>query len=262
MHQRLLWVALVAGCGSVQSTPPPDGMPDGSPPGVDLTKGCIYKAAMDEAAWPATGKPVLDACGDDLGMLTGSGAAPAMDSTRGRVGSFSNNACIEVASSPALHATTTLTMAAWIHPIALDNVTSNGIIDKRIDKNDESEYGMFVWTGNRVWIDLGDSDRYEGTTVIQDNVWTQVTAVFDGAQPAASRVQLYINGASDLVSHPMIGTLGATLPSYDSPLHIGCTPAPSAAPPTQQTFQGQLDDVTIWNRVLGAAEIAALSAPR
>jgi hypothetical protein len=49
-----------------------------------------------------------------------------------------------------------------------------------------------------------------------------------------------------------------TLPSYASPLHLGCTPAPSAM--TQQTFQGQLDNVTIWSRALGDDELAQLHA--
>ena len=113
-----------------------------------------------------------------------------------------------------------------------------------------------MWTGNHVWVDLGDTDRYSGTATLSNGVWTQLTAVFDSSRQGADRVRLFINNVPDPLQHATIGTLGATLPSYDSPLHLGCTPSPSAM--TQQTFIGQLDNVTIWNRALTDDEIAQL----
>ena len=181
-----------------------------------------------------------------------------MDSTRGHVGSFSNDACVEFASNATLHGGTGLTMSAWVRPVALDGETSNGVITKRIDKAVQSEYGLFVWTGNRVWVDLGDTDRYAGTATLPNDVWSQLTAVFGSSRQGNDRVRLFINGVSDPLQHTTIGNLGATLPAYDSPLHLGCTPSPSAM--TQQTFKGQLDDVTIWNRALTDDEIAQVYA--
>jgi len=254
MQRQLLLLASVtvcAGCGNVQSQPD-------APPAIDLARGCVFKATMDEASWPTTGRPVLDACGNAPGGLTGTGASTIVDPMRGRVGNFSNNVCIEIPSSDALYGTTGLTMSAWVRPTALDGVTSNGVISKRIDKNTQSEYGLFVWTGNHVWVDLGDTDRYSGTATLSNNVWSQLTAVFDSSRQGTDRVRLFINGVLDPLQHTTIGNLGATLPTYNSPLHLGCTPAPSAVPPTQQTFQGQLDNVTIWNRALSDDEIAQL----
>jgi hypothetical protein len=149
-------------------------------------------------------------------------------------------------------------MSAWVRPTALNGQTSNGVITKRVDKNMQSEYGLFVWTGDHVWIDLGDTDRYAGTASLSNNVWSQLTAVFDSTRQGADRVRLFINGVSDPLQHTTIGNLGATLPAYDSPLYLGCTPSPSAM--TQQTFMGQLDNVTIWNRALSDDEIAQLYA--
>lgn len=258
MHRRLVVLALTAGCGSVQNATP-DGMPpDGS---IDLTRGCALKAQMDEASWPTTGNPVVNSCGGAGGKLTGSGAAPATDAVRNRVGSFSGDACVDFASTAALHGTTGLTMSAWIKPTALDNQTSFGIITKRLDRSVQSEYALFVWTGNHAWVDFGDSDRYSGTATLSNNVWVQLTAVFDGTRAPTDRVRLFINGVEDPLQHAVIGNLGTTLPSYDSPVHVGCTPAPmTAMPPTQQTFVGDLDNVTVWNRALGDAEIAQLYA--
>ena len=252
MYRWLAILAITASCGSVQATP------DG-PPAVDLARGCVLKAQMDETSWPATGNPVLNSCsGAGAGHLTGSGAMPVVDGTRNHVGSFSNNACIDFASTPALHGTTGLTMSAWVRPTALDGQTSNGVITKRMDRSVQSEYALFAWTGNHVWVDFGDSDRFSGTATLTSNVWVQLTAQFDGTRPMNDRVRLFINGVLDPLQHAQIGNLDTTLPSYDAPVHVGCTPAPSAMPATQQTFMGDLDNVTIWNRALTDDEIAAL----
>ena len=255
MHRWLVVLAITASCGSVPAT-----LDDASPidglPGVDLMRGCALKVQMDETSWPSTGSPVLNSCGGSGGRLTGTGAMPAVDSVRGQVGSFSGDACVDFTSSAALHGTTGLTMSAWVRPIALDNATSNGIITKRNDRSVQSEYSLFVWTGNHVWVDFGDSDRYSGTATLSNGVWVQLTAVFDGTRPVNDRVRLFINGVPDSLQHATIGNLGTTLPNYDSPVHVGCTPAPSV--PTQQTFVGQLDNVTIWNRALSNDEITKL----
>jgi hypothetical protein len=261
MHRRLWVLALTAGCGSVQNPNPDGSPPSDGPTGVDLARGCALKAQMDEASWPTTGSPVVNSCGGSGGRLTGTGAMPVSDPMRGRVGHFSGDACVDFTSTPALHGTTGLTMSAWVRPTALNGVDSNGIITKRIDRGVQSEYALFVWTGYHVWVDLGNMDRYSGTATLSNNVWIQLTAVFDSTRPAADRVRLFINGAADPLQHATIGNLGTTLPSYDSPVHVGCTPAPSAMPPTQQTFMGELDNVTVWNRALSDdEEIAQLHA--
>lgn len=214
MQRQLLGLAFVAACGNVQ--PLPD-----APPTVDLARGCVMRALMNEASWPSTGRVVLDACGDHAGAITGSGATTIVDATRGRVGSFSMDACVEVPSDAALHGTTGLTMSAWVRPTGLDGDTSNGVISKRVDKSVQSEYGLFVWTGNRVWIDLGDTDRYAGTATLSNDVWSQLTAVFDSTRTGDDRVRLFINGVRDPLTHATIGNLGTTLPAHDSPLHLG-----------------------------------------
>src|SRR5262249_53041334 len=146
MQRPLLLVVFVAGCGNVQVTPD-------APPANDLMRGCVMKALMDETSWAGSGRPVMNACGMSAGSITGTGATTIVDTTRGRVGSFSNNACVEFASDATLHGGTGLTMSAWVRPTALDGQTSNGVITKRVDKAVQSEYGLFVWTGNHVWID-------------------------------------------------------------------------------------------------------------
>jgi len=270
MRRALLFLTVAAGCGSVAAitdAPPiavdaavsDTGLLDGRP-SVDLMKGCVMKALMDEASWTGTTPPVMNACGGTTGSVIGLGADTTTDSERGRVGSFSMSACVDFASAPALHGTTGLTMSAWVHPTGLNGEDSNGVISKRNDRGVQSEYGLFVWTGSKVYVDLGESDRYQGRAQLNNGMWSHLTAVFDSTRPTADRVRLFINGVADPLDHVTIGTLGDTLPTGDAPLHIGCTPAPASM--TQQTFQGQLDKVSIWNRALSDAEIAALYAER
>jgi hypothetical protein len=155
-------------------------------------------------------------------------------------------------------------MSAWIKPTILPGGAgaSEGILSKRVDRGDGSEaYGMFVWTGNHVWLDLGTTARFEGTAVITAATWTHVAAVFDASQPVAARVKLYINGVADPLTAAGADTLTA-LPATTAPLHLGCTPAPkSTTPATMQTFQGELDNLRMWNRALAPAEITALAKP-
>lgn len=255
-------LASAAACGNAKSEPPP--APDAPP--LTLDDGCIFRAKFDEAAWPATGTPVLDGCGSNNGALSGSGAKPVADGARGQVGSFSGSACINVANATALSPTAALTMSAWIKPTTLPGASgeSEGILSKRVDRGDGSEaYGMFVWTGNHVWLDLGPLARFEGSAVIAATTWTHVAAVFDAAQPAADRVKLFVNGVRDPLSANAGGAADVTaLPVTTAPLHLGCTPAPvSSKPATMQTFQGELDDLRMWNRALTTAEITELAKP-
>lgn len=258
MPRRLLALALLVGCAPVEAVSL-DAAPDGTPPGptIDLARGCVMRAKMDEPSWATGARPVLNMCGSDAGAITGSTATTVADATRGsRVGSFTGTACVEFVNNATLHGTTGLTMSAWIRPTGLNMSASHGIISKRNDRSVMSEYGLFVWTGDHVWIDLADTDRFVGTATLSNNTWYHLAAVFDSSRIPAERVRLFINGAPDALTRDVIGNLGTTLPSYTSPLRLGCVPSPSAM--TQQTFQGQLDDVTIWSRALSDEELAAL----
>lgn len=258
MHRWPVTVALAitAGCGSVQGMPgdgPPSEILDGT-----LRQGCVMALHMDEAAWTGAAGEVHDACGNNAGTIRGS-ANTVAGGAHGRAGSFSGNACIDIVNAPSLHGSTGLTLSAWILPTALNGVDSNGVISKRNDVANQAEYSLYVWTGNRVWVDLdGENDRRDGAAVVSNNAWTQLTVIYDGARPQAQRVRLFVNGSLDAT----MPETSATLTAYTSPLHVGCMPAPGAG--LQQNFLGELDEVVIWNRALTDAEIArwyAVSKP-
>ncbi len=255
MQRQLLALAIASGCGNIQGPPPPDSPP---PPELltgTLRNGCVLALHMDEAAWSGATGEIKDDCGNDNpGTIIGQGTTTVADGVRGRAGSFTGGACIDIADADTLHGTAGLTLSAWILPTKLNNGDgANGVISKRRGGNDQAEYSVSVWIDNRVWVDLdGETDRFEGTTTIMERAWAQLTVVYDGTRPLAERVRTYVNGVLDTTKPETSALLARTT----STLHVGCMPAPTAAPPTDQNFIGTIDEVAIWNRALSEAEIA------
>lgn len=253
MRRRLVLVALWAGCGNVNDPGPPDGQPLPEALTGSLLTGCVLALHMDEAAWTGASAEVKDACGNDNpGTLVGQGNT-VPNGVHGRAGSFSGNACIDIANAETLHGATGLTLSAWILPTKLNHGSdANGIISKRTSGNNQNEYSVAVWLGDHLYVDLdGETDRFPGAAVILENMWTQVTVVYDGTLAAGQRARVYLNGTVDVT----MPETSAVLTRYPSTLHVGCMPAPTAPEPTQQNFIGELDEVAIWNRALTDAEI-------
>jgi hypothetical protein len=248
MHRQLLLLAAVAGCGNV--APPTADAPVGSTDLLSgtLRQGCVVALHMDEASWSGATGEVRDDCGNDNpGTVKGS-ANTVANGAKGRAGSFSGNACIDIPDAPALHGAAGLTLSAWILPTALNSVDSNGVISKRVAMGNESEYNLYVWTGNKVYVDLdGEADRFSGAAIISNNAWQQLTMVYDGTRAQAQRARVYVNGSLDVT----MPEADASLTAFPSTLHVGCMPAATS----QQNFIGQLDEVVIWNRALSDAEI-------
>jgi hypothetical protein len=254
MQRALLGLAICAGCGNVQDPGPSDGPPPTELLSGTLRDGCALALHMEEASWSGVTGEVQDGCGNDNpGTVVGQGTTTVANGVRGRAGSFSGSGCVDIPDSDALHGTTGLTLSAWILPTRLNHGDgANGVISKRTGGNDQNEYSVSVWIEDHVWVDLdGEVDRFDGMATITERSWAQLTVVYDGTRATAQRARVYVNGSLDVTAAETSGTLTR----YPSVLHIGCMPAPTASPPTQQNFIGQIDEVVIWNRALTDAEI-------
>jgi hypothetical protein len=97
----------------------------------------------------------------------------------------------------------------------------------------------------------GSGDRFASAAVISTGVWYHVALVFDGTQPQAQRVKLWINGSLDVTA----GETSATIPNYGSTLRVGNTATGAA-----NWFSGLMDDVRFFRRALTAAEVGVLAA--
>jgi hypothetical protein len=218
---------------------------------------------MDEASWSGLPGEVIDSCGHNNGTAVKIlGATDLLPGTTGaghygRAGVFEHsNGCVEAADDPSLRATSQLTVAAWIYPTALDPA-SNGILGKRSDYLVSSSYTMFLWNDGgavyHLYADLGN-DRFIGSQSFSLDLWYHVALVFDGSLPAGQRVRLYVNGTPD----GEFPEAAATVPVFQTPLHVGCMPT-MMGNPTAQEFIGKIDEVAIWTRALGAAELLRLA---
>jgi MSHA biogenesis protein MshQ len=235
------------------------GSTTGDAGGVDFSEGCAVIMHMDETSWCGATGEVIDSCGNNNGTAVKGSAAndqppnTSADGYFGRAGAFDNtNDCVQIPDDPSLSPTTQLTMAAWIFPTAL-NPASNGIIAKRTDFQTASTYTMFLWNNGgadyKLWTDIGQ-DRYGGNIAISTNLWYHVAVVFDGSLPVNQRVRLYVNGTPA----GQFAQAADTLPKEQSTLHVGCLPISGPA----QEFSGKIDEVAIWTRALGSAEILQL----
>ncbi len=261
MKAALLFAPLLIGCGRFSfdrdADPPSDARADAVTDGAPSRFGadCIVGLEMDEPTWTGAAGEVLDSCGGDNNGTAVQGATPTDDAMRGRAGLFPPpSGCIRIADAPALHATTALTLSAWVYPLSLDDTNPYGVIAKRTDfENDDAEYTMFVWTGNTVWVDLDSrNDRNHGNKPLINGQWQQITVVYDGTQAAAERVKIYIDAVLDAV---LLETSPLLAPRANR-LSIGCLPELPLTDP-QIAFGGRIDDVGIWSRAFSPAEVTA-----
>jgi hypothetical protein len=234
--------------------------------GGSSSAGCALIMHMDEASWNGSSGEVIDSCRHNNGtaVRTVSAADTLPNTTGGAAGGrykgagifVDSGGCVEVADDSSLQATTQLTVAAWIFPTGF-NPASNGIVGKRADFVSDSSYTLFVWNNLDVnyhlYADIGN-DRFNGSQTFNANFWYHVALVFDGTLPAAQRVRLYVNGSLD----GEFNETATSVPVFQTPVHVGCMPA-GTPPSAGQEFIGKVDEVAIWTRALGAAELMRLA---
>jgi len=235
---------VLAACGRLGF----DGASDG---GVDpLLAGCVLELAVDEAAWTTAPGQVTTRCGANVGTVRAE-AQVVVDATRGRVVELGGgDDCLLFRTAPVLEPTDQLTLSAWVFAIDTDD-EPHGIIAKRVAFQNDSQFTLYLHTADHAFVDINDNaERAESAAVVPRATWQQLTMVFDGRLPVASRIAFYVDGALDGTApdaDPTIAMLGA-------PLAIGCLPNGLTTP---QAFIGRLDEVVMWTRALDATEVDA-----
>ncbi len=194
--------------------------------------------------WQAEGN-ATDSIGTNNGTLNGTasfvagevGQAFSFDGTTGYV---------SIPDSPSLDSfTNAMTIELW-----MKSSTSGNNADWKglVTKGNESWKILATTFANTVYADffgVNPPDIF-GTRNVNDGQWHHVAATYDG-----TTMSLYVDGVLD-GSHPASGPI-----AQDSlPLYLGG----DADPPLGRTylFGGQIDEVSLFNRALSAAEIAAI----
>ena len=139
-----------------------------------------------------------------------------------------------------------ITLAAWIMPRDLGDVSGSRIISKRTDGGGRDVWALMTRSGNvQFRLDDGTDNNKDLTSsnIFQVNEWLHVTAVYDGTNKL-----LYINGLLD-VSDSKSDTIDAS----SRAVHLGMRES------DDRWFNGVMDEVRIYSRALNGTEIANLA---
>jgi mono/diheme cytochrome c family protein len=174
-----------------------------------------------------------------------------VDGRIGAAASFDGERFITAGNSPNLDYENEFTLSAWVYPTA-----DTGVIFSRANEGDQGEvgWGLYLEDGKiRLSLStrtLDDGVAAETIQAIQLNRWQHITATYDGSKtPGGMRV--YVDGDSiELVG--LLDLVGNRLPQR-YPLRIG------ASGSSKLNFQGNLDDVRIYGRVLSSEEVAVVA---
>lgn len=149
---------------------------------------------------------------------------------------------------------TTITLAAWINPRSFGESSSGRIFSKASGLTGRWRLGMNNSGGTRLnfvaqWNGGSTGNWASPVGSIQLGVWQHVAVTYDMTSTSNDPLY-YINGV--LVSTTETSAPSGSLTADDANAYIGNDST------TARTFDGLIDDVQLYNKVLTQAEITAL----
>jgi len=194
--------------------------------------------------WPGDGN-AQDIVGGNHGTLSGGVTFPSGKS--GQAFSLDGVAShVLIPDSATLNPTNKVTLEGWVY--ATGRQGAHRDIISKDGETSGRQYLLTISSMDRFRPHVGvpaGFKHFDGAAIVRLNRWYHVAMAYDG-----SSLNLYVNGVLDgsmNVSGPIIRTT--------QPVRLGGG-APLGAPPYH--FQGLIDEVSIYNRALSAAEIKAI----
>lgn len=142
--------------------------------------------------------------------------------------------------------------------------TGGGFI---IGKEAGGTYGPYQWGVSHVggliigsvFSDTAIQNYVELACPMTTNQWFHFVLVFDGSLPDTQRVKLYVDGqTSNVYVYQQQGTLSTTTTNSAQNLTIGASHAANQPDSPGNFYDGNIDDIRIYNRALSADEITTL----
>lgn len=214
------------------------------------SRACIAPPEDLVSWWPGDGNED-DIVGGNNGTLEG-GAAFVSPGKVGDAFTFTGRTgadYVRVPNDPSLEPTT-VTVDAWVRAGSPGN--NSYIVTKGVDTCRAASYALYTSGGGLTFyvFDGGDVVRSPNAgTGIWDNQWHHVAGTFDG-----SSVRLYVDGAEVGSGTPTSISIGYNLPTHND-LIIGGVLSTCSVP---LAFQGDIDEVEIFDRALTQSEIQAI----
>ena len=150
---------------------------------------------------------------------------------------------VDCGAGPSLDLTGSITLEAWVHPLALPPGREPGILGKFF-----TSYALTLHRNGTCHFYISSGGNYCRTPT-EVGAWHHVAATFDGTM-----LKLYRNGPEEAFRESKIGTIRG-----GKNLLMGCivgNPGASDRAFRDTTyFNGMLDDVRIYDRALSADEI-------
>lgn len=197
----------------------------------------------------ASGTTATDSSGSgNTGTLTNSPTRTTGYASGGVSFDGSNDAVI-VPASATLNNLSAITISAWMRP----NNSGENSFGRIIQKT--GGFMLYLSSGNQVVFEVPYSTtavkRQTSNNVVSYGTWTHVVATWTGSA-TGNTIHIYLNGTE--VASYLATTNGSGTRNDDSAgaLNIGNNGA------QDRTFNGILDEVRVYNRVLSPAEVAAL----
>jgi hypothetical protein len=186
------------------------------------------------------------------------GTASGATLTADRFGNLNNayhfngtDANIQVVAAPSLQSLSNVSVSAWINIDPGSTKTFHNILGKRSSASADFDFTVSHETpAHRVRPTArlsGVWTYFDGSTDIPKGSWHHVVMVYDGAT-----LKSYVDGTND-GTLPATGVLSSVCPN----VYIGST-EPSIP---EGYFQGNIDEVRIYDRALTGVEVSALYNP-
>jgi rhamnogalacturonyl hydrolase YesR len=194
------------------------------------------------AHWPLDGN-YDDVTGNGFNAISGGNPLFVDPGHSGQSVYFNSASYLDCQNSAAMHLTGGASISAWIKSSGLKHqyasVVTKGLTAWRLIRNSWSSAMSFHFNA------AGTGEfQANGQTAVLDNQWHHLVGVYDGSQ-----VRLYVDGQLDAY-----GAAGAVKTSTD-PVYIGSR----VNRVSDRSWEGQIDDVRIYNRALTEAEIFHLA---
>jgi hypothetical protein len=221
--------------------------------GPDLNAGLIMHLSFDAIEEISGEKLILDQSGhENHGILLGGKIAKGKIGNAFQCSAINKSDGIRVKDNDSLDLDA-VTIAAWIKTGQLD-----GQWGRILDKDWQTAYNLCIggdykgetWYRNRTQFECAKCCITSKTPVVDDQ-WHLLVATFDGQTS-----KIYIDGKPDV---EMKSDKPCPMKHNDVDIKIGCLAVPEPNPYEHAFFDGLIDEVRLYNRVLSDEEVQQLA---
>ncbi len=208
-----------------------------------------------------TGTTTADVVGGHTATLSGLTSGNPTWVASGKIGAALNfvgtGQRVEVVDSAAvpLDGMQKLTASLWVYLNAAD-ANAHAILVKQTSSTASTmSYAITMTNAEKISVNVAGKTAVVGDTVLNTNQWYHVVMIYDGSL-ATNNLQLYINGNPDKFGNIATGQPGNAIPkTVTTNLRVGDYYATAAT----ASFNGQVDEVRLYNRALSLDEIQVLA---